>query len=111
VAIENTAVGHFAPIASQPSNLLPILLLVFQEHPLVLQILPNLDHDVGGVVDLTSDVEGLDCVGDIPDGVFLGFTVLDWDLCLFVVLVHWQQVDSTLRQFVKQGGGRPTALR
>jgi hypothetical protein len=70
VPLLDVPVGDFAAIVRQPPNPLPVLLLVFQEHPLVLEVLSDFHHDVPGIIHFAANIECLDRVGNVPDGVF-----------------------------------------
>lgn len=94
MAIGNASVADFASVVTEPSDLLPVLLLVFQEDTLVLQIFPDLHHDIRGVVHFAADVECFDGIGDISDGIFLCLSVLDWHFSLFVILINREQMDA-----------------
>lgn len=95
MAVGYAPVADFAPVVTQPSDLLPVFLLVFQEDTLVLQIFPNFHHDVRGVVDFAADVECFDGIGDVPNCVLLGLSVLDWHFSLFVIFINGKEVDAT----------------
>lgn len=62
MSLFDVSVCHFTTIVRKPPDLLPVLLLVLQKHSLVLEIFTNLDHDVSGVIDLTSNVERVNSI-------------------------------------------------
>lgn len=89
-------VRYLASVIRQPSNLLPILLLVLQKDSLISQVLPYLDDYVVCFVDFASDVKRFDCISYISYGVSLGLFVFDWNLCILIVGLQGEQIDSTL---------------
>lgn len=97
----NVPVGYLATIVGQPANPLPILLLIFQEDPFVFEVLSDFDHDVAGIIHLAADIECLYRVGNIPDGILLSLTILDWEMGIVIVLLNRQQVNSAFRQFIQ----------
>jgi hypothetical protein len=106
----NFSIGDLATIPRKPSYFLPIFLLVLQEDSLVVQILSYFNDDVLRLVNFASDVERFDGICYISNSISLSFPILYRQPCIFVVLINWQKMNSTLRQLIKYRGGSPVAF-
>ena len=97
----NASVSDLTSIIRDPSYAFPVFFLIFKKNSLIVQIFPYLDRNIFRLIDFTSNVEGLDSIRNVPDGILLGLSIFDWQLCFFIIFVGRKKMNAPFRKLVE----------
>ena len=101
------SVWYLASVLRHPSHFNPILLLLLQKDLLILQIFPHFHHNIIACIYLTSYKVRFHCICYISYCVFFSNWIFHWNLCIFIVLIKRQEMNTPLWKLIKDWSRSP----